>query len=98
MKPCNPRIRMTLRQKLPRDHRGDCRDVSDPALSPRRFGRYVRAASAAGLSVMVGRLLGSSLAMAPGAVLAAAAGADSVDLDGPLWLARDEGPWTRAGR
>jgi hypothetical protein len=30
--------------------------------------------------------------MAPGAVLAAAAGADPVDLDGPLWLARDAAP------
>jgi L-alanine-DL-glutamate epimerase-like enolase superfamily enzyme len=51
-----------------------------------------RAARAAGLSVMVGCMLGSSLAMAPGAVQAAAAGADPVDLDGPLWLARDEAP------
>ncbi|MBM2575587.1 dipeptide epimerase [Jannaschia sp. Os4] len=50
------------------------------------------AARAAGLSVMVGCMLGSSLAMAPGAVLAAAAGADPVDLDGPLWLAEDEAP------
>ena len=50
------------------------------------------AARAAGLSVMVGCMLGSSLAMAPGAVLAAAAGADPVDLDGPLWLAEDAAP------
>jgi L-alanine-DL-glutamate epimerase-like enolase superfamily enzyme len=49
----------------------------------------VQAARAAGLRVMVGCMLGSSLAMAPGAVLAAAAGADPVDLDGPLWLAQD---------
>ncbi|WP_308918307.1 dipeptide epimerase [Jannaschia sp. LMIT008] len=48
-----------------------------------------RAARDAGLSVMVGCMLGSSLAMAPAAVLAAAAQADPVDLDGPLWLARD---------
>ena len=48
-----------------------------------------RAAKAAGLSVMVGCMLGSSLAMAPGAVLAQAAGADPVDLDGPTWLAAD---------
>ncbi len=47
------------------------------------------AARAAGLRVMVGCMLGSSLAMAPAAMLAAAAGADPVDLDGPLWLAAD---------
>ena len=48
-----------------------------------------RAAKAAGLGVMVGCMLGSSLAMAPAAVLARAAGADPVDLDGPTWLAAD---------
>jgi L-alanine-DL-glutamate epimerase-like enolase superfamily enzyme len=50
------------------------------------------AARDAGLGVMVGCMLGSSLAMAPGAVLAAAAGADPVDLDGPTWLAEDAEP------
>lgn len=45
------------------------------------------AARAAGFGVMVGCMVGSSLAMAP-AVLAAQ-GADVVDLDGPLLLARD---------
>ena len=50
------------------------------------------AARAQGLQVMVGCMLGSSLAMAPAAMLSAAAGADPVDLDGPLWLARDETP------
>ena len=48
-----------------------------------------RAAKAAGLRVMVGCMLGSSWAMAPAAVLAQAAGADPVDLDGPLWLKAD---------
>ena len=56
-----------------------------------------RAARAEGLAVMVGCMLGSSLAMAPGAVLAAAAGAEPVDLDGPLWLAEDEAPGIVAG-
>lgn len=47
----------------------------------------VRAAREQGFGVMVGCMLGSSLAMAP-AVLAAQ-GADWVDLDGPLLLAQD---------
>lgn len=47
----------------------------------------VQAARAGGFGVMVGCMVGSSLAMAP-AVLAAQ-GADWVDLDGPLLLARD---------
>jgi L-alanine-DL-glutamate epimerase-like enolase superfamily enzyme len=45
------------------------------------------AARAAGFGVMVGSMLGSSLAMAPGVLVAQAA--DVVDLDGPLLLARD---------
>ena len=48
------------------------------------------AARAAGLGVMVGCMLGSSLAMAP--ALLVAQGADFVDLDGPLLLARDREP------
>ncbi|QIE56471.1 dipeptide epimerase [Pikeienuella piscinae] len=48
------------------------------------------AARAAGLKVMVGCMIGSSLAMAP-AVLAAQ-GAEFTDLDGPLLLARDRRP------
>ena len=48
------------------------------------------AAAAAGFGVMVGCMLGTSLAMAP-AVLAAQ-GARFVDLDGPLLLARDRDP------
>ena len=47
-------------------------------------------AAAAGFGVMVGCMLGTSLAMAP-AVLAAQ-GARFVDLDGPLLLARDRDP------
>ncbi|MFN3583842.1 N-acetyl-D-Glu racemase DgcA [Phenylobacterium sp.] len=46
-----------------------------------------RAARAAGLKVMVGCMVASSLAIAP--ALPLAAGADLVDLDGPWWLARD---------
>lgn len=43
-----------------------------------------------GFSVMVGCMVGTSLAMAPAALLAQ--GADFVDLDGPLLLARDREP------
>ena len=45
------------------------------------------AARAAGFGVMVGCMVGSSLAMAPAVLLAQ--GADFVDLDGPLLLAAD---------
>ncbi|MBD9372590.1 dipeptide epimerase [Rhizobium sp. ARZ01] len=46
-----------------------------------------------GLKVMVGCMVGSSLAMAPAVLLAQ--GADFVDLDGPLLLARDRAPGLR---
>jgi L-alanine-DL-glutamate epimerase-like enolase superfamily enzyme len=46
-----------------------------------------RAARAAGFKVMVGCMLGTSLAMAP--AIYAAQGADYVDLDGPLLLLHD---------
>lgn len=46
-----------------------------------------REAAAAGFGIMVGCMLGTSLAMAPAALLAADAA--YVDLDGPLLLARD---------
>jgi L-alanine-DL-glutamate epimerase-like enolase superfamily enzyme len=49
--------------------------------------RVVAAARAAGLRVMIGTMMGTSLLMAPAMLLASAA--DWVDLDGPLWLARD---------
>ena len=45
------------------------------------------AARAAGFSIMVGCMVGSSLAMAPAVLLAQ--GAAVTDLDGPLLLARD---------
>ena len=48
------------------------------------------AAGAAGLGIMVGCMLGTSLAMAP--ALLVAQGARFVDLDGPLLLARDRAP------
>ena len=43
-----------------------------------------------GFSIMVGCMVGTSLAMAPAVLLAQ--GADFVDLDGPLLLARDRSP------
>jgi L-alanine-DL-glutamate epimerase-like enolase superfamily enzyme len=48
------------------------------------------AALAAGFEVMVGCMVGSSLAMAPGVLVAQ--GAAVVDLDGPLLLAEDRDP------
>ena len=48
------------------------------------------AAREAGFRVMVGCMLGSSLAMAPAVLVAQ--GADVVDLDGPLLLAEDRDP------
>ncbi|MCZ4262501.1 dipeptide epimerase [Limimaricola sp. G21655-S1] len=48
------------------------------------------AARAAGYGVMVGCMVGSSLAMAPAHLVAQ--GAELVDLDGPLLLARDREP------
>ena len=50
----------------------------------------VAAARSAGFGVMVGCMVGSSLAMAPAVLLAQ--GADFVDLDGPLLLAADREP------
>ena len=47
-------------------------------------------ALARGLAIMVGCMVGTSLAMAPALLLAA--GAEYVDLDGPLLLARDRDP------
>ena len=47
-------------------------------------------ARAMGFGIMVGCMVGTSLAMAPAALLAG--GADYVDLDGPLLLARDRTP------
>jgi len=43
-----------------------------------------------GLGVMVGNMVGSSLAMAPGYILGQLC--DVVDLDGPIFLARDRTP------
>ena len=48
------------------------------------------AAKAAGFKVMIGCMVGTSLAMAPALLLAG--NADFVDLDGPLLLARDREP------
>jgi len=45
------------------------------------------AARTAGLGIMVGCMMATSLAMAPATLLTAAASV--VDLDGPLWLAND---------
>jgi L-alanine-DL-glutamate epimerase-like enolase superfamily enzyme len=53
----------------------------------------VRAASAAGLGIMVGCMVGTSLAMAPALLVAQAASV--VDLDGPLLLRADRKPGLR---
>ncbi len=45
------------------------------------------AAAAAGLGVMTGSMISTSLSIAPALVIAARSG--FVDLDGPLWLAED---------
>ncbi|MCP5433368.1 MAG: dipeptide epimerase [Alphaproteobacteria bacterium] len=83
-----------------------CQDRSDLPGLVRRY-RYVNvkldkaggltealalasAARAEGLRLMVGCMLGTSLAMAPAFVVAQ--GAEFVDLDGPLLLARDRAP------
>ena len=55
--------------------------------------RLVRAARRLRLRVMVGCMVGSSLAMAPAVLVAR--DADFVDLDGPLLLARDRVPGLR---
>jgi len=52
-----------------------------------------RAARDAGFGIMVGCMVGTSLAMAPATLLTGFA--DVVDLDGPLWLARDRNPGLR---
>ncbi|MFT6064037.1 MAG: L-alanine-DL-glutamate epimerase-like enolase superfamily enzyme [Paracoccaceae bacterium] len=48
------------------------------------------AARAAGFQVMVGCMMGSSLAMAPASLVGQ--GAEVIDLDGPLLLAEDRDP------
>ncbi len=53
----------------------------------------IDAARAAGLDLMVGCMVGTSLAMAPATLIAGAA--RYVDLDGPLLLARDRDPGLR---
>lgn len=52
--------------------------------------RMARAAREAGFKVMVGNMLGTSLAMAPAFIVGQMC--DIVDLDGPLLLARDRSP------
>jgi L-alanine-DL-glutamate epimerase-like enolase superfamily enzyme len=52
--------------------------------------RFKAACEAAGLEIMVGCMVGTSLAMAPALLLAQ--GVRFVDLDGPLLLARDREP------
>lgn len=55
--------------------------------------KLVEEARSQDLKVMVGCMLGTSLAMAPAVVIAQAA--DYVDLDGPLLLAKDRAPGLR---
>ena len=57
-----------------------------PAGSPRRCGSSAQA-EAEGFRIMVGCMLGTSLAMAPAFLLTD--GVDFIDLDGPLLLAKD---------
>ncbi len=64
----------------------------DKAGGPTEAVAVARAARAAGLSVMVGCMLSTSLSMAPAWLLAEFA--DWLDLDGPLLLARDRTPAT----
>ncbi|MEJ0039571.1 MAG: enolase C-terminal domain-like protein [Gammaproteobacteria bacterium] len=52
--------------------------------------KLLRAAQSQGLRIMVGCMVGTSLAMAPAALVASEA--EFVDLDGPLLLARDREP------
>jgi len=52
--------------------------------------RLADTARDAGFAIMVGCMVGTSLAMAPATLLAA--DAQVVDLDGPLWLAKDREP------
>ncbi|HZH27753.1 MAG TPA: N-acetyl-D-Glu racemase DgcA [Azospirillaceae bacterium] len=51
------------------------------------------AAEAAGMRIMVGCMVATSLSMAP--ALLVAQGVDFVDVDGPLWMARDREPGLR---
>ncbi|MDX3925398.1 MAG: dipeptide epimerase [Shinella sp.] len=55
--------------------------------------RLRETARALGMKIMVGCMVGTSLGMAPAVLLAQ--GADFVDLDGPLLLARDRAPGLR---
>ncbi len=55
--------------------------------------RLAAAARDAGFAIMVGCMVGTSLAMAPATLLGPFA--QVVDLDGPLWLARDREPALR---
>jgi L-Ala-D/L-Glu epimerase / N-acetyl-D-glutamate racemase len=86
-----------------------CHAVADLAHLPQAYGmvnvkldkaggltealRLVAAARARGLGVMVGCMVGTSLGIAPAMLLAGQA--QVVDLDGPLWLARDRHPALR---
>ncbi len=58
--------------------------------------RLAVAARDAGFAIMVGCMVGTSLAMAPATLLAGYA--QVMDLDGPLWLARDRQPPLRFAR
>ncbi len=55
--------------------------------------RLKQAARDAGMGIMVGCMVGTSLAMAPAVLLAQ--GAEIIDLDGPLLMARDREPGLR---
>ncbi len=55
--------------------------------------RIAEAARAAGLGVMVGNMVGTSLGVAPAFILGQVC--DLVDLDGPIFLKQDRAPPVR---
>ena len=67
--------------------------LAGQAVAQSEDDRRLREAEARGLKIMVGCMVGTSLAMAPALLLAQRA--DFVDLDGPLLLARDREPGLR---
>ena len=83
------RMRCTTAPASPRSPAATTPSTSSstrPAGSPRRW-RWRARPRARGFRIMVGCMVATSLAMAPALLLAQ--GADWVDLDGPLLLARD---------
>ena len=72
------------------DRRGTARAAGPYRRDKNNWLAVAAAARANEMPVMVGCMLGTSLAMAPAMLIAA--GAAFVDLDGPLLLAKDRDP------